>query len=157
PDRRRGRFVPGSHGGPDQDRDARRRSSHCSLRRTEGSWQVCVRHRPVSRRVRRPARGHAQRPCRASADSGPVNPTDLPWLTGSPRWNPTRSVATSTVMVNRMETIDGRCSALRHFSEQPGGADADQVLGIEEAGAKRYLHALKGFTDVLATMPGGWK
>jgi RNA polymerase sigma-70 factor, ECF subfamily len=59
--------------------------------------------------------------------------------------------------LNRLDTIDGEVLALRHFFEHPGRAEAAQVLGIDEAGAKRYLHALKGLKDVLATMPGGWK
>jgi RNA polymerase sigma-70 factor, ECF subfamily len=45
--------------------------------------------------------------------------------------------------------------ALRHF-EQLSRAETAQVLGIsEEAGAKRYIRALKRLKAVLAAMPGG--
>ena len=45
--------------------------------------------------------------------------------------------------------------ALRHF-EQLTRAETAAVLGItEEAGAKRYIRALKKLKTVLAAMPGG--
>jgi RNA polymerase sigma-70 factor (ECF subfamily) len=45
--------------------------------------------------------------------------------------------------------------ALRHF-EELGRAELAQVLPInQEAGAKRYLRAVKRFNDVLATLAGG--
>jgi RNA polymerase sigma-70 factor (ECF subfamily) len=45
--------------------------------------------------------------------------------------------------------------ALRHF-EQLSRAETAQVLGItEEAGAKRYMRALRRLKAILAVQPGG--
>jgi RNA polymerase sigma-70 factor (ECF subfamily) len=57
--------------------------------------------------------------------------------------------------LNSLEPVDREMLALRHF-EQLNRAEAAQVLGItEEAGAKRYIRALKRLKNVLAKMPGG--
>jgi RNA polymerase sigma-70 factor (ECF subfamily) len=57
--------------------------------------------------------------------------------------------------LNGLEPTDREILALRHF-EQLNRAEAAQALGItEEAGAKRYIRALKRIKDVLAKMPGG--
>jgi RNA polymerase sigma-70 factor (ECF subfamily) len=57
--------------------------------------------------------------------------------------------------LNSLDPIDREVLALRHF-EQLNRAEAAQALGIsEEAGAKRYIRALKRLKDVLAKMPGG--
>ena len=54
-----------------------------------------------------------------------------------------------------MHPTDREVLAMRHF-EQLTGAEAAQVLGIEErAAAKRYLRALKRLKAILAGMPGG--
>jgi RNA polymerase sigma-70 factor (ECF subfamily) len=57
--------------------------------------------------------------------------------------------------LNALDPIDREVLALRHF-EQLNRAEAAQALGIsEEAGAKRYIRALKRLKDVMAKMPGG--
>lgn len=57
--------------------------------------------------------------------------------------------------LNGLESADREILALRHF-EQLNRAEAAQALGIsEEAGAKRYIRALKRIKNVLANMPGG--
>ena len=54
-----------------------------------------------------------------------------------------------------MDSIDREVLALRHF-EQLSRAETAFVLGItEEAGAKRYIRALKKLRSILAAMPGG--
>jgi RNA polymerase sigma-70 factor, ECF subfamily len=57
--------------------------------------------------------------------------------------------------VNSLEPLDREVVALRHF-EQLTRAETAVVLGItEEAGAKRYIRALKRLKTILAAMPGG--
>ena len=57
--------------------------------------------------------------------------------------------------LNALDPLDREVVALRHF-EQLSRAETAQVLEItEEAGAKRYIRALKRLKAVLATMPGG--
>jgi RNA polymerase sigma-70 factor, ECF subfamily len=57
--------------------------------------------------------------------------------------------------LNSLEPIDREILALRHF-EQLNRVEAAQVLRIqEEAGAKRYIRALKRIKEVLSRMPGG--
>jgi RNA polymerase sigma-70 factor (ECF subfamily) len=57
--------------------------------------------------------------------------------------------------LNSLEPLDREVEALRHF-EQLSRAETAQVLGItEEAGAKRYIRALKKLKTILAAMPGG--
>jgi RNA polymerase sigma-70 factor, ECF subfamily len=57
--------------------------------------------------------------------------------------------------VNSLEPLDREVVALRHF-EQLTRAETAVVLGIsEEAGAKRYIRALKKLKSILAAMPGG--
>jgi RNA polymerase sigma-70 factor (ECF subfamily) len=57
--------------------------------------------------------------------------------------------------LNSLEPLDREVVALRHF-EQLSRAETAQVLGItEEAGAKRYIRALKKLKAILSTMPGG--
>ena len=57
--------------------------------------------------------------------------------------------------VNLLEPLDREVVALRHF-EQLNRAETATVLGIsEEAGAKRYIRALKKLKSILAAMPGG--
>jgi RNA polymerase sigma-70 factor (ECF subfamily) len=57
--------------------------------------------------------------------------------------------------LNSLEPVDREVLALRHF-EQLNRAEAARVLAItEEAGAKRYIRALRRLKDVLAKMPGG--
>ena len=57
--------------------------------------------------------------------------------------------------LNALDPLDREVVALRHF-EQLSRAETAQVLVIsEEAGAKRYIRALKRLKAVLATMPGG--
>lgn len=57
--------------------------------------------------------------------------------------------------LNSLDPIDREVLALRHF-EQLNRAETARVLGIaEEAGAKRYIRALKRLKDVLARLPGG--
>jgi RNA polymerase sigma-70 factor (ECF subfamily) len=57
--------------------------------------------------------------------------------------------------LNALEPLDREVVALRHF-EQLSRAETAQILGItEEAGAKRYIRALKRLKAVLAAMPGG--
>ena len=57
--------------------------------------------------------------------------------------------------LNRLDPIDREVLALRHF-EQLNRAETAQVLDIsEEAGAKRYIRALKRLKDVLTKLPGG--
>jgi RNA polymerase sigma-70 factor, ECF subfamily len=57
--------------------------------------------------------------------------------------------------VNSLDPIDREVVALRHF-EQLSRAETAVVLGVtEEAGAKRYIRALKKLKTILAAMPGG--
>src|SRR5438128_7205869 len=57
--------------------------------------------------------------------------------------------------LNSLDPLDREVVALRHF-EQLSRAETAQVLDItEEAGAKRYIRALKRLKAVLAAMPGG--
>ena len=57
--------------------------------------------------------------------------------------------------LNSLDPVDREVLALRHF-EQLNRAETAQVLGIsEDAGAKRYIRALKRLKDVLAKLPGG--
>ena len=57
--------------------------------------------------------------------------------------------------INSLEPLDREVVALRHF-EQLTRAETAVVLGItEEAGAKRYIRALKKLKTILAAMPGG--
>jgi RNA polymerase sigma-70 factor (ECF subfamily) len=57
--------------------------------------------------------------------------------------------------VNSLDSLDREVVALRHF-EQLTRAETALVLGItEEAGAKRYIRALKKLKAILAAMPGG--
>ena len=57
--------------------------------------------------------------------------------------------------VNSLEPLDREVVALRHY-EQLTRAETAVVLGItEEAGAKRYIRALKKLKTILAAMPGG--
>jgi RNA polymerase sigma-70 factor (ECF subfamily) len=57
--------------------------------------------------------------------------------------------------LNSLEPLDREVVALRHF-EQLSRAETAQVLGItEEAGAKRYIRAIKKLKTILAAMPGG--
>ncbi len=57
--------------------------------------------------------------------------------------------------LNSLEPIDREVLALRHF-EHLNRVEAAQALGIsEEAGAKRYIRALKRLKEMMAKMPGG--
>jgi RNA polymerase sigma-70 factor, ECF subfamily len=57
--------------------------------------------------------------------------------------------------INSLEPLDREVVALRHF-EQLSRAETAVVLGItEEAGAKRYIRALKKLKTILAAMPSG--
>jgi RNA polymerase sigma-70 factor (ECF subfamily) len=57
--------------------------------------------------------------------------------------------------VNSLDALDREVVALRHF-EQLSRAETAIVLGItEQAGAKRYIRALKKLKTILAAMPGG--
>jgi RNA polymerase sigma-70 factor (ECF subfamily) len=57
--------------------------------------------------------------------------------------------------LNALDPLDREVVALRHF-EQLSRAETAQVLGItEEAGAKRYIRALKRLKAALASMPRG--
>ncbi len=57
--------------------------------------------------------------------------------------------------LNALDPLDREVVALRHF-EALSRAETALVLGInEEAGAKRYIRALKRLKAILATMPGG--
>jgi RNA polymerase sigma-70 factor, ECF subfamily len=57
--------------------------------------------------------------------------------------------------INSLDPIDREVVALRHF-ENLTRAETAVVLGItEEAGAKRYIRALKKLKVIMAAMPGG--
>jgi RNA polymerase sigma-70 factor (ECF subfamily) len=57
--------------------------------------------------------------------------------------------------LNALDPLDREVIALRQF-EQLSRAETAQVLGItEEAGAKRYMRALRRLKAVLAALPGG--
>ena len=57
--------------------------------------------------------------------------------------------------LNALDPLDREVVALRQF-EELSRAETAQVLGItEEAGAKRYIRALRRLKAVLAAMPGG--
>ena len=56
--------------------------------------------------------------------------------------------------LNELDPLDREVVALRHF-EELSRAETAQVLGItEEAGAKRYLRALRRLKAILAARPG---
>jgi RNA polymerase sigma-70 factor, ECF subfamily len=57
--------------------------------------------------------------------------------------------------LNALDPLDREVVALRHF-EELCRAETAQVLGItEEAGAKRYMRALRRLKAILAVRPGG--
>ena len=57
--------------------------------------------------------------------------------------------------LNALDPLDREVIALRQF-EELSRAETAQVLGItEEAGAKRYMRALRRLKAVLAALPGG--
>jgi RNA polymerase sigma-70 factor (ECF subfamily) len=57
--------------------------------------------------------------------------------------------------LNALEPLDREVVALRHF-EELSRAETAQVLGItEEAGAKRYLRAIRRLKAILEVRPGG--
>jgi RNA polymerase sigma-70 factor, ECF subfamily len=57
--------------------------------------------------------------------------------------------------LNELDPLDREVVALRHF-EELSRAETAQVLGIsEEAGAKRYMRALRRLRAILAVRPGG--
>jgi RNA polymerase sigma-70 factor (ECF subfamily) len=57
--------------------------------------------------------------------------------------------------MNSLDPADREVVALRHF-ENLTRAETAVVLGIsEEAGAKRYIRALKKLKTIMAAMPGG--
>ena len=57
--------------------------------------------------------------------------------------------------LNALDPLDREVVALRHF-EELSRAETAQVLGItEEAGAKRYMRALRRLKAILAARPGG--
>jgi RNA polymerase sigma-70 factor (ECF subfamily) len=57
--------------------------------------------------------------------------------------------------LNALDPLDREVIALRQF-EELSRAESAQVLGItEEAGAKRYMRALRRLKAVLAALPGG--
>jgi DNA-directed RNA polymerase specialized sigma24 family protein len=57
--------------------------------------------------------------------------------------------------LSSLDPIDRKVLMLRHF-EKLGRAEAARVLGItKQADAKRYMHALRRLTDVLATLLRG--
>jgi RNA polymerase sigma-70 factor (ECF subfamily) len=57
--------------------------------------------------------------------------------------------------VNSLDALDREVVALRHF-EQLSRAETAIVLGLtEQAGARRYIRALKKLKTILAAMPGG--
>ena len=59
--------------------------------------------------------------------------------------------------INSLDAIDREVVALRHFEQLSRGETA-QVLGVtEEAGAKRYIRALKKLKTILAAMQGGFE
>jgi RNA polymerase sigma-70 factor (ECF subfamily) len=57
--------------------------------------------------------------------------------------------------INSLDPLDREVVALRHF-ELLTRVETAEVLGItEEAGAKRYIRALKKLKTIMAAMPGG--
>ncbi len=57
--------------------------------------------------------------------------------------------------LNALDPLDREVVALRHF-EELSRAETAQVLGItEEAGAKRYMRALRRLKAILVAQPGG--
>ncbi len=57
--------------------------------------------------------------------------------------------------INSLDPLDREVVALRHF-EQLSRSETAEVLGItEEAGAKRYIRAIKKLKGILSTMKGG--
>jgi RNA polymerase sigma-70 factor, ECF subfamily len=57
--------------------------------------------------------------------------------------------------LNALDPLDREIVALRHF-EELSRAETAQVLGItEEAGAKRYMRALRRLKAILVVQPGG--
>jgi RNA polymerase sigma-70 factor (ECF subfamily) len=57
--------------------------------------------------------------------------------------------------VNALDPLDREVVVLRHF-EQLTRAETAEVLGVtEEAGAKRYIRALRKLERILEAMPGG--
>ena len=70
------------------------------------------------------------------------------------RFSPSRSSTSRRRSIRSTRSIE-KWSRLRHF-EQLNRAETAEVLGItEEAGAKRYIRALKKLKSILAAMPGG--
>jgi RNA polymerase sigma-70 factor (ECF subfamily) len=57
--------------------------------------------------------------------------------------------------LNSLDPIDREVLALRHFEQLSRGETAQALNITEEAGAKRYIRALKRLKDLLAAMPGG--
>jgi RNA polymerase sigma-70 factor (ECF subfamily) len=59
--------------------------------------------------------------------------------------------------LNELDPLDREVIALRQF-EELSRAETAQVLGItEEAGAKRYIRALRKLKVILAAQPDGWE
>jgi RNA polymerase sigma-70 factor (ECF subfamily) len=59
--------------------------------------------------------------------------------------------------LNELDPLDREVIALRQF-EELSRAETAQVLGItEEAGAKRYIRALRRLKVILAARPDGWE
>ena len=59
--------------------------------------------------------------------------------------------------LNELDPLDREVIALRQF-EELSRAETAQVLGItEEAGAKRYIRALRRLKAILAARPDGWE
>jgi RNA polymerase sigma-70 factor (ECF subfamily) len=59
--------------------------------------------------------------------------------------------------LNELDPLDREVIALRQF-EELSRAETAQVLGItEEAGAKRYIRALRRLKAILAAQPDGWE
>jgi RNA polymerase sigma-70 factor (ECF subfamily) len=57
--------------------------------------------------------------------------------------------------INSLDPLDREVVALRHF-EQLSRSETAQVLGIsEEAGAKRYIRAIKKLKGILSTLKRG--
>jgi RNA polymerase sigma-70 factor, ECF subfamily len=57
--------------------------------------------------------------------------------------------------INSLDPLDREVVSLRHF-EQLSRSETAQVLGItEEAGAKRYIRALKKLETILSSLKGG--
>ncbi len=75
-------------------------------------------------------------------------------LPRTPRSGPS-GFARSGKRSSSLDPLDREVVALRHY-EQLSRAEAALVLGIsEEAGAKRYIRAMKKLKTILATMSDG--